>query len=129
MSEGPHDDSGSMDTPLTDAAEKECCCTVNGAIIRGVVTAQFCRRMERELNAARVCAGVAAKERGEWATERDDLLKEVRVIHALRTDVEKLCEALEHIATGLYESYMSGGCSKAEAIEIARAAVARVKNG
>ena len=29
--------------------------------------------LNRELNATLICAGVAAKERGEWAAEREDL--------------------------------------------------------
>ncbi len=48
-------------------------------------------------------------------------------VHALRTDVEKLCETLEQIASGLAEPFMQGGCSKTEAIEIARAAVKRAR--
>ena len=37
------------DTPRTDAAERECACAVNGAVINGVVTAAFARQLEREL--------------------------------------------------------------------------------
>lgn len=36
--------------------------------------ADFARQLERELNAALIVAGVAAKERGEWAAEREALL-------------------------------------------------------
>ncbi len=32
-------------------------------------------RLKRELNAALICAGVASKERGEWAAEREDLIE------------------------------------------------------
>ena len=45
------------DTPRTDAAERECACTVNGAIVNGVVTAWFARQLERDL--------AAANEKGE----------------------------------------------------------------
>ena len=40
-------------TPRTDAAEAECNCTVNGAVIRGIVTAKFARTLELELAEAR----------------------------------------------------------------------------
>lgn len=46
-------------TPLTDAAEQECRCTVNGAIISGVVTAAFTRQLERK---ARVMQRVLEKQ-------------------------------------------------------------------
>ena len=35
-------------------------------------------QLERELNAALIAAGVASLERGEWATERDDLNQRIR---------------------------------------------------
>ena len=40
--------------------------------------ADFACQLERELNAAVLCAGVAAKERGEWAAERERLEKELK---------------------------------------------------
>jgi hypothetical protein len=80
----------------------------------------------RELALAALSARTAMREQ---ASEIAALRGDARLVHALRTDVEKLCEALEHIATGLAEPYMGGGVSKAEAIEIARAAVARIKAG
>ncbi len=33
------------------------------------------RQLERELHAMTICAGVASKERGEWATEREDIIE------------------------------------------------------
>lgn len=33
------------------------------------------RQLEQELNAALICAGVASKERGEWAVEREAITK------------------------------------------------------
>src|SRR3990167_1332091 len=33
-------------------------------------------KLEEQLNAAMICAGVASKERGEWAVERERLLEE-----------------------------------------------------
>ena len=33
------------------------------------------RKLETELSAALICAGVAAKERGEWAEDRSHLVK------------------------------------------------------
>ena len=37
------------ETPRTDEAERSCRCTVNGAVINGVVTAAFARQLECEL--------------------------------------------------------------------------------
>jgi hypothetical protein len=67
-------DGGMSDTPITDAN-----------VVRGFdalritkdeeqwVRAEVVRALERELNATRIIAGVASKERGEWAAERKDL--------------------------------------------------------
>lgn len=52
----------SGETPRTDAAEKECSCTVNGAIVSGVVTSAFARQLERELTEARATAARHAAE-------------------------------------------------------------------
>src|SRR5690349_5053462 len=41
------------DTPRTDAAERECNCVVNGAVVSVVVTAAFARTLERELASCR----------------------------------------------------------------------------
>ena len=48
-------------------------------------------------------------------------------IHALRTDIERLRETLSHIASGLSEPHLEGGLTKAEAIQIARAALEATK--
>ena len=50
-------------TPRTDAVYD----SLHGM---GNVKVEFARQLERELNAALVCAGVASLERGEWAVER-----------------------------------------------------------
>lgn len=44
------------------------------------VPAEFARQLERELDAALLCAGVAAKERGEWALERERLIEEAALL-------------------------------------------------
>jgi hypothetical protein len=36
--------------------------------------------LERQRNAALICAGVASKERGEWAAEREHLIEEAALL-------------------------------------------------
>lgn len=64
-------------TPRTDANVEK---VYRGAEVTKYVRADFARQLERELNAALICAGVAAKERGEWAAERDSLLEEAALV-------------------------------------------------
>lgn len=44
---------------------------------------EHARQLERELNSALICAGVASKERGEWAGEREDLVDALERYQAL----------------------------------------------
>jgi hypothetical protein len=61
MSNTPRTDKAAAQVPPPDKRYME------------VVPADFARELERELNATRIIAGVASKERGEWAAERKDL--------------------------------------------------------
>lgn len=55
------------------------------------VRADFARQLERKLNAALIVAGVASKERGEWAVDRDALLAANETLQsALRVIAESL---------------------------------------
>ena len=64
-------------TPRTDAVE-----FYAGDLDGGqeAVPAEFARRLERELHAMTICAGVASKERGEWALERERLIEEAALL-------------------------------------------------
>ena len=61
------------DTPRTDNVEAVC--RGEGEKDQLYILA---RNLERELNSALIVAGVASLERGEWATERDDLNQRIR---------------------------------------------------
>ena len=61
MSDTPRTDEAAAQVPPPDKRYME------------VVPADFARHLERELHAMTICAGVASKERGEWAAEREDL--------------------------------------------------------
>ena len=67
-----------------------------------VVNASFACQLVRELNAAVLCAGVAAKERGEWAAERERLEKELKrakaslaTLAGVVTERDRLLEDIE----------------------------------
>jgi hypothetical protein len=64
-------------TPRTDAVE-----FYAGDLDGGqeAVPAEFARHLERELHAVTICAGVASKERGEWALERERLIEEAALL-------------------------------------------------
>lgn len=66
-------------TPRTDAVE-----FYAGDLDGGqeAVPADFARELERELNAVRICVGVASKERGEWAAEREGLVNQLNTAEA-----------------------------------------------
>ncbi len=62
------------DTPRTDAVIHD------GRISEhrtgdAILLASLARQLERELHAMTICAGVASKERGEWAAEREDIIE------------------------------------------------------
>lgn len=79
-----------IDTPRTDLAQFAGIPEM-GRGARFVVEADFARQLERELHAAIICAGVASKERGEWAVERDALLAANETLQsALRVIAESL---------------------------------------
>ena len=63
------------DTPRADALFKEAQDFPRTAF---VVLLEDYRKIERELIATQICAGVASKERGEWAEERFVLLARLK---------------------------------------------------
>ena len=63
-----------IQTPRTEAACFKAFDANGMPLLNYVVDALVACNLERELWAATLCAGVASKERGEWAAEREDLI-------------------------------------------------------
>ena len=97
-------------TPITDKIIEDAdACPETRIVFLIKNLANKCREFERMYNAALVCAGVASKERGEWAVERDAMLQELDLrraevlkaeagCHIANADLACLREALQGIA-------------------------------
>jgi hypothetical protein len=86
------------DTPRTDEAHRVAMSLVVGDDYSAAHDEMLlhARKLERELNAALICAGVASKERGEWEAERQALLNGSPCLPVFLATVEraaKICES------------------------------------
>ena len=66
-------------TPITDKIIEDAdACPETRIVFLIKHLANKCREFEHLYNTALICAGVASKERGEWAIERDNLNQRIR---------------------------------------------------